>query len=44
VSQLGKDIKVYLDDVCEHVIRGLEEISGCIEMVDSTKEESRSLR
>lgn len=35
---------MYLEDVLDHVVRGLEEIGGCIEMCDSTKEEFKSLR
>ena len=37
-------MQVYLEDVLDHVVRGLEEIGGCIEMCDSTKEEFKSLR
>jgi hypothetical protein len=33
-------LQVYLEDVLDHVVRGLEEIGGCIEMCDSTKEVS----
>lgn len=43
-EQIGHDMKVYLEDVLDHVVRGLEEIGGCIEMCDSTKEEFKSLR
>ena len=43
-EQIGADMKVYLEDVLDHVVRGLEEIGGCIEMCDSTKEEFKSLR
>ena len=43
-EQIGQDMKVYLEDVLDHVVRGLEEIGGCIEMCDSTKEEFKSLR
>ncbi len=43
-EQIGYDMKVYLEDVLDHVVRGLEEIGGCIEMCDSTKEEFKSLR